>query len=238
MNKVVLITGGTKGLGKTMSINLAQNGWNIIATFKHDDDAAQELREKLKDFEGNHHVIKSDISSKSETEELFKFIMSEFGHITALINNTCASFQLNHFLKLSLEDFENQLNITFKGALYANYFAAKLMQKAKQGTIVNILTNTISESHATGFSHYLSAKYALFGLSRSLRSELQKFHIGVHNIFPGLMDTPLTKSWPESLVHMLLSNGSQKEFTDKQVVAGLVLDLLESSPEKGKDVYC
>lgn len=224
--KVALVTGGTKGLGKTLTVKLAAEGWTTVSTYSSDEKAASLLRNFLAKSSTGSLVLKSDISDAKANHRLFETIDKEFGRLDALIINACSSFQLTHFVRLDWEEFQNHLNVTLKGAFHCYQHSIGIMKKNKSGKIINILSDAIQENHATGFSHYLAAKYALLGLSRSIHAELSRFGIITHNVYPGLMNTTLTQQWPEPLVQQLLKGSKSGEFTSLDSVAESVLNLI------------
>lgn len=191
MNKVAVITGGTKGIGRATIKKFAQHGFDIITCSRNDE----ELRVLKNDFENAFQEInvftkKSDLSKKVEVKDFIKFIISHKSHIDVLVNNTGV------FLpgKISNEP-DGTLETMIDTNLYSAYYLTRgllpQMMDDKDGHIFNICSVASIMPYANGGS-YLISKYAMLGMTKVLREEMKAHGIRVTAVLPG---ATFTASW-------------------------------------------
>lgn len=185
-NKVVLIAGGSRGLGLEIARQLKKDKSKIVLAARNIDELnqAQDILSK----EGLHVTIKAcDITIKEEVEQLVEYIDSTLGQVDVLIN--CAGeIEVGPIDTMSLLDFQNAMNIHFWGPLYTMLAVIPGMRKKKAGRIVNIssIGGKISVPHLVP---YCASKHAALGLSEGMRSELMRDNIYVTTVCPGMMRT-------------------------------------------------
>ncbi len=191
--KVVLITGGSRGLGLVLARQLAAQNARIAICSRQDaqlDWAEAELREAGADV----LALTCDMTVQSDVERMVKRVQSHFGQIDVLINNA-GIIQVGPLANLSLHDFEEAMNTNFYGPLYTILAVLPQMQHRSQGRIVNISSvgGKVSLPHLLPYS---ASKFALGGLSKGLRSELSRHGIVVTTVFPGLVRTGSPRNVP------------------------------------------
>lgn len=191
--KVVLITGGSRGLGLVMARQLAQQNAKIAICARSDEQldlAEAELRQAGADV----LAVVCDMTVQSDVERMVKRVESHFGQVGVLINNA-GIIQLGSLENLSLHDFEEAMNTNFYGPLYAIMAVLPQMRERGQGRIVNIASvgGKVSLPHMLSYS---ASKFALGGLSKGLRSELARDGIVVTTVFPGLVRTGSPRNVP------------------------------------------
>lgn len=189
--KNIVITGGSLGIGRSLSIKCFQNGANVIVISRN-----KENLEKVKDDleskrinENQKIVIKQvDVTSLEQVDKVFNEIITEFNQIDYLIN--CAGKSVsNSFDDTPIKDFELMMNLNYFGTLYSTKCVVKQMKKQKSGNII-IVSSIAGLVGLHGFSAYSSSKFALVGLAQCLHMELKPFNIHVTCSFPPDTDTP------------------------------------------------
>lgn len=185
-NRIVLITGGSRGLGLILALKLADRGANVVICGRS-GDTLTEASEKLSKKPGKHLAIPCDISDKQQVKQMIGQVRKEMGTVDVLINNA-GIIQAGPMESMEEEDYKTVMGVHFWGPLHLIYEILPDMKKKKTGRIVNIA----SIGGKVSFPHllpYNASKYALSGLSEGITSELKQYNIKVTTVYPGLMRT-------------------------------------------------
>ncbi len=205
-NKVALITGARRGMGKSHAIALAKQGAKVAVTDINQDDC-QKVVDEIKSSGGKAIAFKLDVSDKSEVDSVVAEIVKKFGQLDILINNAGIA-QFKPFLELSEEDWDRTIDINLKGEFLCAQAAAKVMEKRKGGVIVNIASVAMGQQGIgmSNIAHYCASKGGIAAMTEALAVELAPFNIRVNAIAPGMIETPMidvVKSDPKMLKAML-----------------------------------
>jgi 3-oxoacyl-[acyl-carrier protein] reductase len=222
---IALVTGGTKGLGRAVSLELARRGRFVCALYRSDEDAAESLRQELA-AQGLHgRADRCDITDPEALDRVLRAEprIAECGDLV-LVNNACAAFEPRPLRLIEWSDFQNQFEVAVKGSLTCAKALLPLMAKAKQGTIINVLSEAIAGDVPKGFGAYAVAKQALKGLTSALSAEYSGLGIRVFSVSPGFMETPLVASWSPHLREAILTG---RELQDTARVASSLADLID-----------
>ncbi len=187
--KAAIITGGTKGLGKELSLAFGSAGYWVLAIYHADQEAARRLAKAFTSRKIKGQTLKRDIAQASPPFEIV-----EKAEKLALIHSAVAPFEPMPLHLLSWEDFDAQMNVALRGSVTMTHALLPSLLK-KSGVIVNILSKAVEDQPPKGFAAYTCAKYALLGLSLSLEAEYASRGLRVLTVSPGFMNTPLTKAW-------------------------------------------
>lgn len=185
-NKVVLVTGGSRGLGLVMARQLLQQGARVAVSAR-DQAELERARSDLAQHPGRVLTVSCDISDRQQVQAMVHDVQRHFGRIDVLINNA-GTIQVGPVELMTLEDYEAAMNVHFWGPLYAISAVLPAMRQRREGRIVNIssIGGKVSVPHLLPYS---ASKFALVGLSEGLRAELAKDGIVVTTVCPGLMRT-------------------------------------------------
>ncbi|MBE6144477.1 MAG: SDR family oxidoreductase [Firmicutes bacterium] len=190
MNKTVLVTGGSRGIGKSISEIFASNNYNVVINYKSDDMAANKLKEKLEHiYQIKVLLCKCDISCEKDVKNMFNKIKETFGNLDTIINN--AGIAIDQILedKTAIE-FNEVLNTNLVGPFLIIKYGSKLMTK---GSIINITsTNGIDTEYIESID-YDASKAALISLTRNFANTLAP-NIRVNAIAPGWVNTEMNKN--------------------------------------------
>ena len=205
-NKVALITGARRGMGRAHALTLAKYGAKVIVT-DIDLDECQKVVEEIKKQGGDALALKLDVTKKDEVVQVFQAAVKTFGRIDVLVNNAgIAEFQ--SFLEMTEEEWDKTLDINLKGQFLCAQAAAQEMKKQGSGVIVNIASVAMGQQ-GIGFpniAHYCASKGGIVAMTEALAVELASLNIRVNCVAPGLIDTPMVdsiKSNPTSLKGIL-----------------------------------
>ena len=231
MDKVALVTGSSSGIGLETSLALARDGYRTFASMR-DTGKASTLQEAAKKENLSIDVIELDVDRDDSIKSAVSKVMSEAGRIDVLVNN--AGYGLFGSLEdVSIEDFKKQFQTNFFSIVRMIQEVAPIMRKQKTGFIVNI-SSIAGRIGFPGSIPYISSKFALEGLSESLRYELDPFGVKVIIIEPGVIKTPFFTSMK---VVEPKPDSPYKESTNKVISGVKMMAELGTEPaEVGKTV--
>jgi len=137
MNKVIIVTGASRGIGREIAKGLALKGYQIIANYNKSENQTLELKEKLEKENIKIDIFKADVSKRNEAQELVEYTINKYGKIDVLINNAGIS-QIKEFTQITDEDWNNMINTNLNSVFYMTQEACKNMIHNKKGCIINI----------------------------------------------------------------------------------------------------
>ncbi|MDD7347676.1 MAG: 3-oxoacyl-[acyl-carrier-protein] reductase [Clostridiales bacterium] len=202
--KTAIITGGSRGIGRAISVELAKSGMNIVINYASNEYAAKKTMEEcLREAELSGHegikiiTVKGDISDSSDCEVICNVAIDEFGRIDVLVNNAGITRD-SLAMRMSDEDFDAVIKTNLYGPFFMMRQVAKPMMKQKFGRIVNISSVTGLIGNA-GQINYAAAKAGLIGMTKSLAREMATRGITVNAVAPGFIDTDMTAALSEDV---------------------------------------
>ena len=193
VNKVIVVTGGSRGIGAEIVKELARMGHTVILNYNKSETCAKNVEIELKNKGHAVDIFKADVSNSLEAKKLIDFAIDKYGKIDVLINNA-GICQDKLFTDITDEDWQNMMNNNLNSAFYCSREAAKNMIHNKSGLIINIS----SIWGITGGSmevHYSTAKAGLIGFTKALAKELGPSNIRVNAIAPGIIDTDMNRGY-------------------------------------------
>jgi len=224
-NKVVLVTGSTSGIGKTIALELLKNGATVIINYTHNDYEAQKLYNEFKSYKDKFHIIKADISSDCEVKAMFEEINTIYGKLDYLVNN--AGTNIDSYIEdFDVEDFKNVLNVNLVGKFLCTKYAIPLLKKSKSSAIVNI-SSKLGIKPCGEASSYCASAAAIINFTKASAIELSKYNIRVNSVCPGFVPTPLSlKGWTKEEIEDKEKTNPLKRLGSTLDVSNAVLFLL------------
>jgi 3-oxoacyl-[acyl-carrier protein] reductase len=187
--RVALVTGGVRGIGRAVTLALAQRGWNVAACYRTNESAAAELESTLRAMDVRHLVIGSDVSIPQNAESLVRKVEEEYGCIDALINCVGAYHRV-HLMQESVEGWHSMFDNNLHPVFYLSRAAAPGMIQRKRGRIVNFgMVNADQHSGQPYVTAHYIAKMGVLVLTRSLAKILAPHGITANTISPGFIET-------------------------------------------------
>ena len=215
MNKVVLITGSSRGIGKATIIEFASKGYNVVINYNNNSDDALELKKYVEEkYNVDALAIKCDVSNEQEVKEMINRIINEFGKIDVLVNNAGIVYDRS-FEEITVEEFEKTLKVNVIGAFIVAREVSKYM---KNGSIVNVSSTNGTKTISPECLDYNISKIGLQSLTRDLAFQF-KPNIRVNAIAIGWADTDMNKDLPKDYIEEETSKIYLERFANPSEIA-------------------
>lgn len=192
VNKVVIVTGGSRGIGAEIVKTLANENHKVILNYNNSKEQAEKIQQELLEQGKEIEIIKADVSKKEEAKKLIQFALNKFNKIDVLINNAGIS-QEGLFTDVTEEEWQKIMNINLNSVFYCTQQALKYMIQEQQGCIINI-SSIWGETGASCEVAYSATKAAINGMTKALAKEVGPSNIRVNAIAPGIIDTDMNRN--------------------------------------------
>ena len=236
-DKVALVTGAGRGIGRAIAVTLAQDGADIIVN-DMDSDSAEQTAEMIHSIGRKTLVSGANIVERSEVETMFDAITNQFSRLDVLVNNAGITRD-NLLVKMTEEEWDQVMAVNLKGVFNCTQFAAKMMVEQNAGKIVNV-SSASGQMGNIGQVNYATSKAGIIGMTKTLAKELARFNINVNAIAPGFIDTPMTSQVPDKVKNRIKASIPLNRFGQPEDVAKAVKFLAseESDYITGQVIAC
>lgn len=217
---VALVTGGSRGIGKVISENLAKAGFDVAICYSGNESAAQETISECKKHGVQAMYIKADVSKAEDVSAMFEEIKTLLGPVEVLVNNAGITKD-GLLIRMSEDDFDSVVDINLKGTFHCTKAAIKDMMKARNGRIINI-TSIVGVEGNPGQANYCASKAGIIGFTKSVAKEYGAKGITVNAVAPGFIQTAMTDSLPENVKESYLKQIPVGRFGQPEDIANVV----------------
>lgn len=193
----ILVTGASRGIGASIARAVASEGAAVAVNFAHSEERAASLVDEIRAQGGTAVLVRADVTDSAACTTMVAESADKLGGLDGLVNNAGITAD-GLLVRMSDEAFEDVLRTNLFGAFATTRAAAKLMMKARRGSIVNI-SSVVGVVGNAGQANYAAAKAGLIGLTRSVARELAPRGVRVNALAPGFIETDMTSSLPESV---------------------------------------
>lgn len=193
--KVALVTGGSMGIGTSISMDLGQNGADVALTYRRHGDEAKEIAQQIEKMGQRGKAYQVDVSDFDAAQNLVAQVQEEFGRLDILVNNAGMNWD-GVVWKMTEEQWDAVINVDLKGTFNYIRAVAPVFKSQQSGKIVNI-TSINAMRGRFGQSNYAAAKAGTNALTKTVAKELGRFRVNVNAVAPGLIETDMIKSMPE-----------------------------------------
>jgi len=221
-DKVCLVTGGSRGIGRAICLRLAQEGANVVVNYSTGEDMASQVVREIKKLGQRAIMYKADVSSFDQVSKMIDDIVKEFGRIDILVNNAGVTKDAL-ILRMSEQDWDKVIDVNLKGVFNASRACVKYMVKQRKGKIINI-SSIVGIYGNAGQVNYAASKAGIIGITKSLAKELGSRGITVNAVAPGFIKTDMTASFLEK-EDQIVSRIPLKRLGNPDEVANLVVFL-------------
>ncbi len=236
--RVAVVTGGSGGIGRAISLRLAEDGFAVVIAYRSRVDRANAVVKEIHSNKGKAIAVCADISTKEGVELLYKSAAKEFGGVSVLVNNASSAINPKPFDLMSWEDLQNQLNTQLKGSFLLCQSCIPKMIERGWGRIVNITSQVVEGEPTPGWSSYAIAKASLAKFSSYLAVELGSNGITINCVSPGMSETGLIGGVSEKAQLMIARQTPTRRLTKPEDVAAAVAYLVsrEASQVTGQTI--
>lgn len=227
--KTAIVTGASRGIGKAIAEELAQNGANIVLNYRTSANAVEEVLENIKQNGVNAIAVQADVSKSEEAQKLVQAAVDSFGRVDILVNNAGITKD-NLLMRMSEEDFDTVIDVDLKGVFNCIKYVSKVMLKQRYGKIINI-SSVVGISGNAGQVNYAAAKAGVIGITKSAAKELGSRAITVNAVAPGFINTEMTDVLSDKVKQEAINNIPLKHFGKPSDVAMAVAFLASNAAD-------
>ena len=202
-NKVALITGASRGIGRATALELAKAGAKIVINYAGNAAAAQEVLKAIQDMGGQAIAVQANIAVAAEVDDLIQKTVTAFGSIDILVNNAGITRDAL-LMRMKEADWDAVLDTNLKGVFLCTKAVSKLMLKQRSGRIIN-MTSVVGLTGNASQANYAAAKAGVVGFTKSMAKELGSRGITVNAVAPGFIATDMTEVLPDSVKEQMTS---------------------------------
>lgn len=196
-NKVALVTGGSRGIGRAIAQTLGRRGATVVLSYAGNEAAATETVKAIVDAGGKAKAIRFDVADSEACSKAIDDVVKEFGRLDVLVNNAGVAID-GLLMRFKDEDWDKTLDTNLKGAFMLMRAVSRPMMKQKGGAIVNV-SSIVGEMGNAGQAAYSASKAGLIGLTKSVARELASRNIRVNCVTPGFITTDMTAGLNDEL---------------------------------------
>jgi 3-oxoacyl-[acyl-carrier protein] reductase len=219
-NKVALITGGSRGIGRAIALKLSKEGYDIAISYINNDERAKGVIEEIEKNNVKALAIKADVSKEEEVDKMMEKIKEQLGTIDVLVNNAGITRD-NLLLRMKTVDWDQVMDTNLRGVYLCTKAVARGMMKKRYGKIVNI-TSVVGISGNAGQGNYSASKAGVIGFTKSIAKELGSRGININAVAPGFIETAMTDGLDDNIKEEMIKSIPLNRAGKPEDVANLV----------------
>lgn len=218
--KTAVVTGASRGIGRAVALELAEQGANVVVNYSGSEAKAHEVVEAIKEMGGQAIAVRANVGNSEDVQAMMKEALSQFDTIDILVNNAGITRD-NLLMRMKEDEWDDVININLKGVFNATKAVTRQMMKQRSGRIINI-ASIVGVMGNAGQANYVAAKAGVIGLTKSTARELASRHITVNAIAPGFITTDMTDKLTEDIKAEMLKQIPLARFGDANDIAAVV----------------
>lgn len=220
MNKVALITGGTRGIGKEIAYTLAEENYDIIINYRTENEELMKLKKEIEQKRVRCLLLKGDVSNFEDCKKIVEEAINRMNHIDVLVNNAGITKDML-LMRMKPEDFNEVINVNLIGTFNMTKNVINYMMKERKGRIINV-SSVVGIYGNAGQTNYAASKAGIIGFTKSLAKEVASRNILVNAIAPGFIQTDMTNILKENVKDEIAKTIPLKRMGTAKDVANVV----------------
>ncbi len=220
MNKLAIITGGARGIGKQIALTFAKEGYNIAINYRTENEDLKNTKKEIEENNVKCFTFQGDVTNFKDCEQFVKQIVEEFGNIDVLVNNAGITRD-TLLMRMKEEDFKQVIDTNLIGTFNVTKNVISYMMKARSGRIINI-SSVVGISGNAGQTNYSASKAGIIGFTKSLAKEVASRNITVNAVAPGFIETQMTDVLKDDIKEEIAKKIPLKRMGTPQDVANVV----------------
>lgn len=229
MTKSALVTGASRGIGRSIAIQLAEEGYNVVVNYAGNKEKADAVVEEIKVKGVESFAIQANVANGDEVKAMIKEVVSQFGSVDVLVNNAGITRD-NLLMRMKEQEWDDVIDTNLKGVFNCIQKVTPQMLRQKGGSIIN-LSSVVGAVGNPGQANYVATKAGVIGLTKSAAKELASRHITVNAVAPGFIVSDMTDALSDELKAQMLEQIPLAEFGEDSDIAHTVAFL---ASEKAK----
>ncbi|MCH5584964.1 3-oxoacyl-[acyl-carrier-protein] reductase [Shimazuella sp. AN120528] len=218
--KVAVVTGGSRGIGRSIALDLAKEGAKVVIFYAGNHGAAEETVSAITDLGAEAAAFQVDVADSGQVDDAFKQVVKQFGRVDILVNNAGITRD-NLLMRIKEEDWDQVVDTNLKGVFLCCKAVVRPMMKQRGGRIINI-SSVVGVSGNAGQANYVAAKAGVIGLTKTMAKEFGSRNITVNAIAPGFIQTDMTSVLDEKVKEATLASIPLGRFGVAEEVANAV----------------
>ena len=194
--KTAIVTGGSRGIGRAVSLLLAREGANVAIVYAGNTAAAEETKQQAEALGAAAAGFQCDVADEQAVADMVKAVKTQFGSVDILVNNAGITRD-GLLMRMKEADWQAVLDTNLTGVYHCTKAVSKLMMKQRQGAVIN-LSSVVGETGNAGQANYAAAKAGIIGFTKAVAKELASRNIRVNAVAPGYVETDMTAGLPDS----------------------------------------
>ena len=220
MDKVAMITGATRGIGKQIALTLANEGYNIVLNYRTKNDELIQAKNEIESKNVNCLTVQGDVTNFEDCKQMIERAINEFGKVDVLVNNAGITKDML-LARMKEEDFKQVIDVNLVGTFNMTKNVISYMMKARNGRIINI-SSVVGIAGNAGQTNYSASKAGIIGFTKSLAKEVASRNILVNAVAPGFIETNMTDVLKQEVKDEIAKNIPLKRMGTPKDVANVV----------------
>ena len=220
MDKVAMITGATRGIGKQIALTLANEGYNIVLNYRTENDELKQLKNEIESKKVKCLTVQGDVTNFEDCKQMIESAIEKFGKVDVLVNNAGITKDML-LARMKEEDFKQVIDVNLVGTFNMTKNVISYMMKARNGRIINI-SSVVGIAGNAGQTNYSASTAGIIGFTKSLAKEVASRNILVNAVAPGFIETNMTDVLKQEVKDEIAKNIPLKRMGTPQDVANVV----------------